>query len=179
MIIDIPAKNGEITDLENLAMDCHATGDKLVVRAERLLLAILRDPREFGADEVIETNSYNLPAEITENDLLTMAERVHSRATYLNEMIQAYGYEQENTQFFNTIRIKNEDDIATEDLELEGIELKQDGEFLLITILPTVTLDDMNNVIEMLADGVGAMAQEEEDDEAFDGLWALDEEMCK
>ena len=34
-----------------------------------------------------------------------IAEGIHSKTTYLNEMIQAYGYQQENTEFFDTLKI--------------------------------------------------------------------------
>lgn len=183
-IVMLPTAEGLVEDIENLAWDCHDAGLRLEVHAERLALALLRDPKEWGADEVVVEDRYNL-GDIPEEKLVAMAERVHSRATYLSEMVQAYGYEQENAQFFDTIRIRfsledgTDGAYSLENASLQGIEMKQDGEFLLIRVLPTVTLDDMNSVIEMLADGVGAMAQVEDDDEAFDGMWALDEDICK
>lgn len=176
--ISLPAKNGNIDDLENLALDCHEAGEKLIVHADRLALAILRDPSEWGADVVVIENHYNLSNDMPEQELVALAERVHSRATYLSEMVQAYGYEQANVRFFDTIRILL-DGVSLQGFSLSGIEMCQDGEYLLIRVLPNVTLDDMNAVIEFLADGVGALAQEEVDDEAFDGMWTLDEELCK
>lgn len=178
MEIDLPAKNGSIDDLENLALDCHESGEKLTVHADRLALAILRDPSEFGADRVVIENHHNLPEEMSDREMKALAERVHSRATYLSEMVQAYGYEQANVQFFDTIRVRM-DGVSLEPISLPGIEMRVDDEFILIRVLPNVSLDDMNATIEMLADGVGAMAQEEDDDEAFDGMWTLDEELCK
>lgn len=172
-----PNACGMVEDIENIALDCHDEGKRLVVHMDWLASSILRDPKELGADEVVVEERTPALGELAEEQLRLLAERVHSRATYLNEMVQAYGYEQENAQFFDTIRVRTENEC--DGFDLQGIELKQDGEYLQIRVLPNVTLEDMNRMIEMLADGVGALAQEEEEDADFDGLWTLDDELCK
>ena len=110
-----------------------------------------------------------------------IAEGIHSKTTYLNEMIQAYGYRQENTEFFDTLKItagENADWQARlkEKAEALGINLyyDQDG-WVGISLDETVTIDDMNDLIELFAETSGNMPQYEENESAFDGLCSIDE----
>ena len=108
-----------------------------------------------------------------------IAEGIHAKAAYLSEMLQAYGYEQENTEFFDTLKIR----VPGEWMSL----LKQKAEELAInfyyapegwvglSIDETVDIDDMNDLIELFAEASGNMPQYEESEDAFDGLWAIDE----
>ena len=54
-IVMLPTAEGLVEDIENLAWDCHDAGLRLEVHAERLALALLRDPKEWGA-ELLEGN---------------------------------------------------------------------------------------------------------------------------
>lgn len=110
-----------------------------------------------------------------------IAEGIHSKTTYLNEMIQAYGYRQENTEFFDTLKItagENADwqKCLKEKAEALGINLyyDQDG-WVGISLDETVTIDDMNDLIELFAETSGNMPQYEENESAFDGLCSIDE----
>jgi glycine dehydrogenase len=40
-----------------------------------------------------------------------IAEGIHGKAVYMSEMLQAYGYEQENTEFFDTLKIRPENGV--------------------------------------------------------------------
>lgn len=176
----LPDANGMVEDIENLVWDCHDGGKRLVVHADILTMALLRDLKEWGVDEVIVEDRQDSLRSMSEVDLRKMAERIHARATYLNELTQAYGYEQENAQFFDTLRVRLEPDMTLDsDVKTDGIELKRDGAYLMVRVLPNVTLEDMNKVIGMFADGVGALAQEEDDEQVFEGLWSLEETWCK
>lgn len=110
-----------------------------------------------------------------------IAESIHGKAVYLSEMLQAYGYEQENSEFFDTLKISlqhSEISIQTlkEKAEDLGINLYYDPEgWVGLSIDETVDVDDMNDLIELFADASGNMPQYEESDEAFEGLWAIDE----
>ena len=114
--------------------------------------------------------------------LREIAEGIHSKAVYLNEMLQAYGYEQENTEFFDTLRIQSTDRSADriqtirQLAEEKGINLYYDeAGWIGLSIDETVTLDTMNDLIELFAEASGNLPQLEESDEAFEGLWAIDE----
>ena len=108
-----------------------------------------------------------------------IAEGIHAKAAYLSEMLQAYGYEQENTEFFDTLKIRVPDEWMS--------ALKQKAEELAINLYyapegwvglsidETVDIDDMNDLIELFAEASGNMPQYEESEDAFDGLWAIDE----
>ena len=110
-----------------------------------------------------------------------IAEGIHSKTTYLNEMIQAYGYQQENTEFFDTLKIT-----ACETADWQA-RLKEKAESLGINLYyapagwvgisldETVTLDDMNDLIELFAEASGNMPRYEENERAFEGLWSIDE----
>ncbi len=112
--------------------------------------------------------------------LREIAEGIHSKAAYLNEMLQAYGYEQENTEFFDTLKIMENDETKVEQIralaEDRGINLyyDQDG-WIGLSVDETVTIDTMNDLIEIFAEASDNMAQYEDNEDAFDGLWALDE----
>ena len=110
-----------------------------------------------------------------------IAEGIHAKAAYLSEMLQAYGYEQENTEFFDTLKI------SLQHSEISIQTLKQKAEELAINLYyapegwvglsidETVDIDDMNDLIELFAEASGNMPQYEESEDAFDGLWAIDE----
>ena len=105
-----------------------------------------------------------------------IAEGIHGRAVYLNEMLQAYGIEQENTEFFDTLKIHVEDTEKLRKAALEkGINLYYGDGFVGLSMDETVTLDDMNNLIELFAEISGNVPQYEESEDAFSGLWAIDE----
>lgn len=110
-----------------------------------------------------------------------IAEEIHSKTTYLNEMIQAYGYRQENTEFFDTLKITAGESAdwqtrLKEKAEALDINLyyDQDG-WVGISLDETVTIDDMNDLIELFAETSGNMPQYEENESAFDGLCSIDE----
>lgn len=110
-----------------------------------------------------------------------IAEGIHSKAAYLNEMMQAYGYQQENAEFFDTLKIRVGDKKQMEAFknaaEEKGINLYYDfeQEFIGLSTDETLTLDDMNNLIELFAEQSNNVPSYEDSEEAFDGLWALDE----
>lgn len=108
-----------------------------------------------------------------------IAEGIHGKAVYLSEMLQAYGYEQENSEFFDSLKIRVNDEWMKglrEKAEELGINLYYDAEgWVGLSIDETVDVDDMNDLIELFAEASGNMPQYEESDEAFEGLWAIDE----
>ncbi len=111
-----------------------------------------------------------------------IAEAIHGKAAYLNEMLQAYGYTQENNQFFDTLKISLESKVESLKslAEANGVNFfyHEDGTIGL-SINETTSIDDMNQLIEIFAEATGNVAQYEESDEAFVGLWALEEEMVR
>ena len=113
--------------------------------------------------------------------LREIAEGIHSKAVYLNEMLQAYGYEQENSEFFDTLKIRlNVEGLMLNDFrelaEEKGINLYYDAAgWIGLSIDESVTLDTMNDLIELFAEASDNLAQYEDSEEAFEGLWALDE----
>ena len=110
-----------------------------------------------------------------------IAEGIHGKAVYLSEMLQAYGYEQENVEFFDTLKISiqhSEISLPTlrDKAEEMGINLYYDPQgWIGLSVDETVDGDDMNDLIELFAEASGNMPQYEESDEAFEGLWAIDE----
>jgi glycine dehydrogenase len=111
-----------------------------------------------------------------------IAEGIHAKAVYMSEMLQAYGFEQENTEFFDTLKIRCEEGIepvkqAAEEL---GINLYYDAEgWIGLSLDETVTVDDMNDLIELFANASGNMAQYEDSEAAFEGLWSINEERIR
>ena len=109
-----------------------------------------------------------------------IAEGIHGRAVYLNEMLQAYGIQQDNAEFFDTLKIRVNDTEALRKAALEkGINLYYGEDFVGLSMDETVTLDDMNNLIELFAELTGNVPQYEESEEAFEGLCAIDEQKIR
>ncbi|MBP5476767.1 MAG: aminomethyl-transferring glycine dehydrogenase [Paludibacteraceae bacterium] len=105
-----------------------------------------------------------------------IAEGIHGRAVYLNELMQAYGIEQDNTEFFDTLRFHVKDVHSLQEKALDrGINLYYGKDFVGISLDETVTLDDMNNLIDLFAELTGNQPRYEQSEDAFMGLWAIDE----
>ena len=109
-----------------------------------------------------------------------IAESIHSRAVYLSEMLQAYGYIQENNEFFDTLKIYLPDHVKVEKLksltEKEGIDLYYDPEgWIGLSIDEMTSLAVMNKLITVFAKLVKAQPQTEENEDTFHDLWAIDE----
>ena len=109
-----------------------------------------------------------------------IVEGIHGKAVYLSEMLQAYGYNQENAEFFDTLKITRDEEGWIDDLralaEEKGINLYYDPQgWVGLSLDETVDLYDMNDLITLFAEATDNLPQEEESDEAFEGLWAIDE----
>ena len=113
-----------------------------------------------------------------------IAETIHGKAVYLSEMLQAYGYAQENNQFFDTLKIWLPEGLSQESLreqaEQKHINLYYDEEgWVGLSMNETCTLDDMNDLIELFAEATGNMPQTDETADAFRDLWSIDEDMVR
>ena len=108
-----------------------------------------------------------------------IAEGIHGKAVYLSEMLQAYGYEQENCEFFDTLKISLNDVTADRIRELaeeRGLNLYYSPEgWIGLSIDETVTVDTMNDLIEVFAEASDGLANYVESEDEFEGLWAIDE----
>ncbi len=114
----------------------------------------------------------------------SIAEEIHGKAVYLSEMVQAYGYTQENAQFFDTLKIGLPECVTVEQFKSYAEEqacnffYHEDGTIGL-SINETTNLDDMNALFELFAWASGNVASYEDTEEAFAGLWAIDEALVR
>ena len=98
-----------------------------------------------------------------------IAEGIHSKAVYLSEMLQAYGYNQENAEFFDTLKITTDEqtkaNVKAKAEEL-GINLYYDpAGWIGLSVDETVGLNDMNELIDIFAEASDNRPQEEESEE--------------
>lgn len=113
-----------------------------------------------------------------------IAEEIHAKATYLSEMLQAYGYSQENTQFFDTLKIRlpQSMDLHTFRAAAEKMNINffyaEDGTIGL-SVNETTSLADMNDLIELFASESGNIPCFEDSDDVFTNLWTLDENLVR
>lgn len=113
--------------------------------------------------------------------LREIAQAVHGRAVYLSEMLQAYGYNQENAEFFDTLRITRDEDEGWQDrvraaAEQMDVNLYYDPQgWIGVALDETVTIDDINDLMDIFATASNNCVQYEQAEEAFDNLWAIDE----
>ncbi|MBP5290149.1 MAG: glycine dehydrogenase (aminomethyl-transferring), partial [Paludibacteraceae bacterium] len=113
-----------------------------------------------------------------------IAEHIHGKAVYLSELLQAYGYNQENVQFFDTLKICLPDGLKLKDFrkmaEDAGVNFYYDkAGWIGLSVDEATRLEDMNVLIELFANAVDGMAPEVADEKAFEGLWAIDDEMLR
>ena len=111
----------------------------------------------------------------------TIAQRIHSIATYINEILPVYGYTQENDNFFDTLKVSLPESISLETLKEIALEYEvnfryfENGE-IGISFDETTDIDDVNTLIEILANADGnspVFADEEE----LEGLTSIDESL--
>jgi len=113
--------------------------------------------------------------------LREIAEGIHSRAVYLSEMLQAYGYNQENAEFFDTLKITRDDDEGwverlREEAEENNVNFYYDPEgWVGLSIGEDTSFEEMNELITIFAEVSGNLPCTEDDEAAFEGLWAIDE----
>ena len=109
-----------------------------------------------------------------------IAEAIHGKAVYLSEMLQAYGYIQENSEFFDTLKIYLPEGVTVDALKQAAEEAEinlyyaPEG-WIGLSLDETVTIDDMNDLCDLFAGLVDGMTMPVEDESAFEGLWAIDE----
>ena len=109
-----------------------------------------------------------------------IAEAIHGKAVYLSEMLQAYGYIQENSEFFDTLKIYLPEGVTVDALKQAAEEAEinlyyaPEG-WVGLSLDETVTIDDMNDLCDLFAGLVDGMTMPVEDESAFEGLWAIDE----
>lgn len=113
-----------------------------------------------------------------------IAEEIHAKATYLSEMLQAYGYAQENVQFFDTLKIKLPQGLEVKTFREAAEEMSmnffyaEDGTIGL-SVNETTSLTDMNDLIELFATVSDNLPCYEDNEEAFANLWTLDESLVR
>lgn len=146
-----PNAQGQVEDYSFLIEDCHAEGLEVALVMTPYAASLI-DP--MGADKVVDADGNELTDFVTYRP---MAEAVHGKATYLAEMLAAYEVEVLNSEFYDTVRYRLDDEEES------------------IVVTPEWGLDEMNEVIEDIADRTDNFPCLEEDEKAFDGLWNLDE----
>ncbi|MBP1637807.1 MAG: glycine dehydrogenase (decarboxylating) beta subunit, partial [Bacteroidetes bacterium] len=110
-----------------------------------------------------------------------IAQNIHSIASYINEMVGAYGYKQENENFFDTLKITLPENVDIYDLKSVALDYEvnfryfETGE-IGISIDETTDLNDVNSLIEIFATAVGnSPVYAEEND--IEGLKSFDESL--
>lgn len=89
-----------------------------------------------------------------------IASQIHSIASYLNEMLEVYGYSQENENFFDTLKVTLPDNVSLKDFQKIALENNvnfnyfESGE-VGISIDETTDLDAVNTLIEIFATAAG------------------------
>ncbi len=112
--------------------------------------------------------------------LREIAEGIHSKAVYLSEMAQAYGFVQENAEFFDTLKIWPAEGVSLERVrhcaDTTGFNFYFDpAGWFGLSMDETIGFEDMNALIESFASMVYNPPMLEQNEEAFTHLWSIDE----
>lgn len=108
----------------------------------------------------------------------SIAQRIHTIATYINEILPVYDFTQENENFFDTLKISLPDNITLDNFKKLALEYEvnfryfENGE-IGISFDETTDIDDVNTLIEIFAtaaDNAPVYADEEDlkDLQSFD-----------
>lgn len=109
----------------------------------------------------------------------SIAERIHSIATYINEILPVYGFSQENENFFDTLKVILPEELTTEQFRRIAQEYEVNFHYFEtgevgISFDETTDVEDVNTLIEILATAVeNAPVYAEEND--VEGLSSFDE----
>lgn len=116
--------------------------------------------------------------------LRAIAEAVHGKAVYLSELLQAYGYTQENAQIFDTLAIRLPEGLSLDAFRKLANEYEinfyyaPDG-IVGLSVDETTTLDDLNNLIALFTEAVGGDAPEIQSEDELANLWSIDEDLVR
>ncbi|MBR1630908.1 MAG: aminomethyl-transferring glycine dehydrogenase [Paludibacteraceae bacterium] len=122
-----------------------------------------------------------------------IAQDIHSKAAYLNEMLEAYGYQQENTQFFDTLKIQLPEQVNTEKLRQLALDYEvnlyyydddpqvgqTDAGHVGVSIDQTTDKDDINVLMDIFAQAVDNQAVLVEQGEQLEGLCAIEDQFLR
>ncbi len=90
----------------------------------------------------------------------SIARQIHSIATYINEILEVYGYNQENENFFDTLKISLPENVKSADFKKIALKHKinfryfETGE-IGVSIDETTDLDAVNRLIDVFASAAG------------------------
>jgi glycine dehydrogenase len=113
-----------------------------------------------------------------------IATRIHGMTAYLNDALEVYGYEQENSSFFDTLKIKLPEGLSTKALRKAAEAAKinlyyyPDGKSLGLSLDETVDAQALSELIEVFASAAGnfPVPVEEED---WNSISALDDSLLR
>ena len=109
----------------------------------------------------------------------SIAARIHSIASYINELLSVYGYSQLNENIFDTLKIRLPENVSVNALRSKALEYEvnfhyfETGEIGL-SIDETTDIDDVNTLIEIFALSAGNTPAYAEDED-IEGLKSFDE----
>ena len=113
-----------------------------------------------------------------------IAERIHSIATYINEILPIYGYAQENALFFDTLKIALPEEVSVEKLRTIALEYEVNFHYfndgtIGLSIDETTDMDDVNVLIDIFAKAAGNSPVFVEEEKQIEGLISLPEDMIR
>ncbi|MBO7259324.1 MAG: aminomethyl-transferring glycine dehydrogenase [Paludibacteraceae bacterium] len=113
-----------------------------------------------------------------------IAERIHSIATYINEILPIYGYAQENALFFDTLKIALPQGVTVEKIRTIALEYEVNFHYfndgtIGISIDETTDMDDVNVLIDIFAKAAGNSPVFVEEEKQLEALISLPEEMIR
>lgn len=113
-----------------------------------------------------------------------IAERIHSIATYINEILPIYGYAQENALFFDTLKIALPEEVSVQKLRTIALEYEVNFHYfndgtIGLSIDETTDMDDVNVLIDIFAKAAGNSPVFVEEEKQIEGLISLPEDMIR
>ncbi len=194
-IVQYPNAEGSVEEYEPFAKSLHKKGIKLAVATDLTSLIMLQAPGKWGADLVfgapngcvtdkeqmahIATTALHLGPD----GLKKAASRIHGMTSYLNDALDVYGYGQENTSFFDTLKISLPQEVSIKHFREVAEDCFMDFQYYKdghIGIKLDEKTDDetLSEIIEVLAAAADNFPTPVEEEE-WEEICSLDESLLR
>lgn len=194
-IVAYPNCEGQIEDYSDLSESLQEEHIHLIMACQTAALPLLKSPARMGADiayceqhdkhcfcsteHFAKTADSGVGSTMDFTDITAeKAARMHGLCAYLNDALEVYGYEQENNNFFNTLKIRLPENCSQADFEQLAQEYELDyqpceEDFILISICPEDDNESLEAIIDCLAEAGGNFGVPVEDED-WGSICALD-----
>lgn len=116
--------------------------------------------------------------------LINIAKRIHGITSYINDILNAYGYTQENTAFFDTLKIFPPENVSIDEIKKNATEYEInlryfDNGAIGLSVDETTDYDDIDILIDIFSSAAGNSGTFTVGNEDFTEICSLDNSVLR